>query len=304
MEFNVEEILENLTDGVYFVDTDRNITYWNKAAERITGFSATEVMGRPCSDDILIHVDEKGIELCKGLCPLAESISDGASRETEVYLHHKNGHRVPVMIRVAPLKDETGKIVGGVELFSDNTANKALRDKMSELEKLALVDNLTKLSNRAHIESELDARFKEMERYGLTFGVLFMDIDHFKKVNDTYGHNVGDDVLKTVAATLKTQARTFDLYGRWGGEEFLGIIRNVDPDALAVVAERCRALIEMTVIPVEEKSISVTVSIGAAMARHGDTLQSIVKRADRLMYECKTGGRNRVTLEDAAAGSE
>ncbi len=296
MDCNYENVFESLYDGVYFVDRDRTITYWNKAAERITGFSAEEVIGSRCMDNILIHIDGEGRSLCRGLCPLAAAMKDGQARQAEVYLHHKNGHRVPVSVRVAPLRDNDGNLLGGVELFSDNSSQKVMEEKIQELEKLALLDGLTGLSNRKHAEGELASLFQEKIRYGLDFGILFMDIDHFKNVNDTYGHAGGDAALKTISATFRASARSYDLVGRWGGEEFIGIIRNVDGRLLESIGERYRILVEKTRVEYPESPFSITISIGAALAIDGDTPETLLDRADELLYESKENGRNRVTI--------
>jgi PAS domain S-box-containing protein len=216
-------IIDNLYDGLYYVDLDRVIRYWNKGAERISGFTAREVVGTPCSDNILTHVDGKGNNLCLSLCPLAATINDKADREVEVYMHHKDGHRIPVSVRVSPLVDELGRVSGGVELFTDISAYKSIELRAKELEAMALMDKLTHLANRHCIENELLARFEEARRFGWMSGLLMMDIDHFKKFNDVYGHDVGDRVLKFVADTLVKNARPFDVIGRWGGEEFIGL---------------------------------------------------------------------------------
>jgi len=297
MEFDYKDFIENMHDGLYFVDTDRKIIYWNKSAENITGYKANEVTGFSCSDNILIHVDGKGNSLCLRKCPLAFTIEDGKTREAEVYLHHKDGHRVPVWVRVSPLLDTQGKIVGGAELFSDLSSREPIQLKIEELEKLAFLDNLTELANRRFIELELESRFAEMKRYGLSFGILMMDIDHFKTFNDTYGHDIGDLVLKTVAKTLKTNARPFDLFGRWGGEEFLGIIRNVDISVLKKIGNRCRILVENTHVLVENFNLNVTMSVGASLAEAEDTIHSLIKRADVFLYKSKERGRNCLTAE-------
>ena len=210
-------VIENLYDGLYFVDQKRTITYWNKAAEQISGFAASEVVGTSCADNILTHVDSDGNNLCTGRCPLAATIADGKPRETEVYMHHKAGHRIPVSVRISALTDKKGTIIGGVELFKDISNQTANELRIKELEKLALLDNLTQLANRNNIEREIQHRLEEKKRFNLPFGVLFMDIDHFKKFNDTYGHDVGDDVLRFVAKTFVANTRPFDLFGRWGG---------------------------------------------------------------------------------------
>jgi diguanylate cyclase (GGDEF)-like protein/PAS domain S-box-containing protein len=292
MSLNFEDLIENLHDAVYFVDKDRTITYWNKAAELLTGFTAEEVVGSRCLDHILNHVDANGKNLCKDGCPLLESIRTGALHEAEVFLHHKTGHRVPVRVRVTPLRDEDGNIVGAAEMFVDNSQAYVLQKRLGELQELALHDGLTKISNRNHLQSELEIRFHERNRYGLDFGVLFMDLDNFKQVNDTYGHAVGDQVLKMAATTLSSTARPFDLFGRWGGEEFLGIIRNVGLDSLVTIGERCRVLIEKSYIPVGDEFLNITVSIGATVPRAGDTMDSMLKRVDGLLYQSKNKGRN------------
>ena len=106
------KILDNLFDGVYFVDRDRVITYWNKGAEKITGYDAGQVMGRSCRDNILNHVTANGVQLCLTNCPLASTMEDGKQREAEVYLHHADGHRLPVTVRASPIYDEQGNIIG------------------------------------------------------------------------------------------------------------------------------------------------------------------------------------------------
>ncbi|MDO9068335.1 MAG: sensor domain-containing diguanylate cyclase [Deltaproteobacteria bacterium] len=291
-------IVDNLHDGLYFADLDRKILYWNKAAEKISGFAAEEVVGKPCSANILTHVDADGNQLCLGLCPLAASMADRQPREAEVYMHHKDGHRIPVSVRVSALTDDKDNVIGGIELFTDitNLSGNALRVK--ELEKLALLDRLTQLANRNYIEKEIQSRFEEKKRFNIPFGILFMDIDHFKNVNDSYGHDIGDEVLKFVSNTFVTNSRPFDSYGRWGGEEFIGIIRNVTCEGLEQIGNRLRLLVESSYILHENKQLHVTISIGATLVHDDDTIESLVKRADILLYKSKAAGRNRLTIEE------
>ncbi|MFH0785962.1 MAG: diguanylate cyclase [Pseudomonadota bacterium] len=289
-------IIENLHDGLYFVDTKRVITYWNKGAERISGFSSTEVVGKRCSDNILTHMDSEGNCLCHGHCPLKATIVDGQERESEIYLHHKDGHKVTVFVRTSALKDSQGNTIGGIELFSDISSILLNNARVQELEKLALLDNLTQLANRHYLERELHARFEEMKRFKVPFGILFIDIDHFKKFNDAHGHDMGDQVLKFVAATFVANSRPFDLYGRWGGEEFIGIIRNANPEELVIIGNRVRILVEHSYLVHTDKKLSVNISLGATMAREIDSIDSLTKRADTLLYKSKKLGRNRLTL--------
>lgn len=291
-----EKIIENLHDGLYLVDKDRVITYWNKAAEQISGFSASEVIGKSCSESILTHVDDEGNNLCTGGCPLAASIDDGKLRDAEVYLHHKRGHRIPVSVRVSPLTDKDGNIIGGIELFTDISNREANQLKVKELEKLALLDDLTQLANRRYLESEISNRIEEKKRINGTFGILFIDIDHFKQFNDTYGHDAGDKVISFVADTFTANSRPFDLYGRWGGEEFVGIIRNIDHHNLEMIGNKVRILVKSAYIKHDETTLQVTISVGATLVNETDTVESVIKRADELLYKSKASGRNCLTI--------
>lgn len=295
---NSYSTIMNLIDvGVYFVDRKRTITYWNKGAEIITGFKSEEVLGKCCSDNILTHVDSSGENLCVGICPLEMSIDDSQIREDEIFLHHKDGHRVPIKIKCCQLKNEEGVVIGGIEIFSDLSNKKADEFKVIELEKLAMLDRLTQIANRNYLDRELEGRMDEKNRYGTNFGVLFIDVDHFKSFNDTYGHDVGDKVLTYIAKTLTGNARPFDLFGRWGGEEFLGIIRNITLKELHRFANRLRLLVEKSYIHDPLGNLHVTISIGGTLAADTDTIKDILKRADTLLYKSKANGRNRVTTE-------
>lgn len=291
-----QRVVESLNDGLYIVDRDRKITYWNRAAERISGFNAKEVVGSSCSENILTHVDSEGKQLCLDGCPFEKTIHDRSPREAEVYLHHKDGHRVPVSVRVSVLTDAKGDVIGGIELFTDISNQNANALRIKELEKLALIDPLTQLSNRRHIEKVVQMRIEEKKRLKVPFGVFFIDIDNFKNINDAYGHDVGDRVLKYIARTFIVHSRPFDVYGRWGGEEFVGIIRNITVQDLDLFGNRLRMLIERSYISHKKKKLHVTVSIGATMVRDDDSAETVIKRADTLMYESKKAGRNLLTL--------
>lgn len=287
--------LDKLYDGVYYVDRNRKIKYWNKAAERLTGYKSSEIIDKRCSD-ILTHIDDKGVNLCKEQCPLTKTIVDGRAREADLYLLHKDGHRVPVSIRMAPIRDLSGQIAGAVQIFSDKSPVVTVRQKLEQCEKMALLDSLTNSPNRRYIKMNLNSRLDEMSRYSRTFGVLFIDIDHFKKVNDIHGHDVGDEILKMIAKTLLNNLRPFDVLGRWGGEEFTAIIANVNEQQLYSIANRFRLLVENSALHKGSDIIQVTISIGATFAQSNDTMDTLLKRADQLMYHSKLSGRNRVSM--------
>lgn len=294
------DLLDSMADGVYFVDQERRVTFWNKAAERLTGYAAEEVMGRSCSNNILRHVDEAGRHLCVNGCPLSATMENGQVGEMDVYLHHKYGHRVPVVVRASPMRGPHGDIVGAVEVFSSNVKNIDMLKELEALRRETLTDQLTGIGNRRFADITMKNLEASLTEHGVPFGVLFVDIDHFKKVNDTWGHHMGDQVLRMVAQTLSHGLRGLDVACRWGGEEFVLLVPNTDAAALAGLGERLRMLVENCWLDHGESRITATASFGGAVSRPGETAAATVGRADRQVYLSKESGRNCVHVEGAA----
>lgn len=166
---------------------------------------------------------------------------------------------------------------------------------LNDTKRMATTDALTGLNNRRQVSARLAEELERAERYGNPLGVIILDIDHFKSVNDTYGHNVGDDVLRKLASTLHESVRSIDLTARWGGEEFLVVLPETLTEDAMIVGERIRAAIE-AMPPFEDGPPRVTASLGLAISRPSDTTDSIVERADGALYEAKHGGRNRLLV--------
>ena len=289
-------IVDNMADGVYYVDTERTLTYWNLGAERISGYSAAQIVGRHCYDNILAHVDDQGRSLCHSLCPLAATMLDGEPREVSVWLRHVGGYRKPVRLRTAPVRDATGTIVGGVEVFSDASAVVQAVEDANRARRDALTDELTGLPNRRMFDAALSGRLENLGRYGWHFGLLIVDIDHFKNVNDQHGHATGDAVLEAVGATLQGAVRAGDVVARWGGEEFAVLVEASDDPGLRETAERIRVLVAQSEVRREGVSVVVRVSVGGALAATIDTPESLFARADGAMYAAKHSGRNRIEI--------
>jgi diguanylate cyclase (GGDEF)-like protein len=157
-------------------------------------------------------------------------------------------------------------------------------------------DQLTNLANRRYTEIFLDAKMQELNKLGIPFGIVFMDIDKFKDFNDTYGHDIGDAVLKMVSKTLSGTLRATDLVGRWGGEEFVAIFSGVDEKQLWNLSEKMRMLVENSTLEIDGKVLQVSISLGATVVVETSELESVVKRADTLMYASKEKGRNRTSI--------
>ncbi|SIN96737.1 sensor domain-containing diguanylate cyclase [Halodesulfovibrio marinisediminis] len=290
-----ENVLTALSDGLYVVDKKRKILFWSGAAEEITGYSFSEVLGKRCADNLLCHVDAEGRELCTKGCPLRATIRDGSVATTDVFLHHKQGHRVPVTVTASPLKDKKGDIVGAVETFSLVNTKNIFYSEFEKLRNNALIDKLTKVGNRRFGEITLENISNKSKK--TSYGILFVDIDRFKYVNDVWGHSVGDSVLQMVANSITSGLRDVDTVCRWGGEEFLVIVPSTTVQELTTIAERLRMLVEKSWLDHEGHLIEVTTSIGGGVVREGEQVDSVVHRADTQMYFCKNNGRNMVSIE-------
>ncbi|HEY3354304.1 MAG TPA: diguanylate cyclase [Polyangia bacterium] len=291
-----KQLLDDLVEGVCLVDSESRVTYWNRAAERLTGFAAAEVLGTRCCDQVLRHVDRQATPLPAGACPLAGTLADGAPRESATSLKRADGRRLPVLARVSPLLDAGGRRIGAVEVFSDNSQAESALTRVEELQRLALLDPVTEIGNRRFVEMQLTARFDSYRRYGWPFGVLFMDLDGFKSVNDEHGHGAGDLVLRGVARTLTAAVRSFDVVGRWGGDEFVAVVSNVTESQLGGIGRKLQRLVAALKVPLRSSaagshvSTLVTMSVGAALARADDTIDILLRRADERMYHGKNHG--------------
>jgi diguanylate cyclase (GGDEF)-like protein/PAS domain S-box-containing protein len=293
------KVADSISEGIYQLDAHRRIVFWNRSAERITGYTKAEALGMRCMDNLLRHVDGKGCELCEGGCPVSAAMKERRTREAEVFLHHKDGHRVQVSVKVIPLAGEDGAIDGAIEVFADRSDRAELLAELETLRKENLVDPLTGLGNRRFADISLDSALRSLDEEGAGFGVLMLDIDHFKRVNDDYGHPVGDRVLRMIGWTMANAIRRRDSAARWGGEEFLVIAPGADATVLSDMAERARTLVRRSWITVDGgRRVAATVSIGGAVARKGETKDALIARADERLYSCKRAGRDRVEVGD------
>lgn len=173
---------------------------------------------------------------------------------------------------------------------------RSIRQIVDKLEKVILLDGLTELPNRRFIERDLRSRLEELKRYKREFGVLFIDVDGFKRINEALGRKAGNKALVMIAGALTKSTRPFDMVGRAGGEKFLATIVNVDEKSLHKVAEKLRKAVETLEISSSPETVRVSVSIGGTLAQPGDTKTSIITRAYRFMRESKLRGRNCVTV--------
>ncbi len=274
--------------AIYTLTLDGIIEEWNQSLERYAGWQAEDVEGRPAS--IFFPLDDPARPDLAAL--LAEARRIG-SVENEGWRMRRDGARLWGNSVITALPDEAGAIRGFVVVSRDMTQRKRAEDDMKLL---ATVDPLTGAYNRRQGDALIAAEFSRHARSGITFAVLMLDVDHFKSVNDRFGHEAGDAVLCALVRECQATLRRIDAVARWGGEEFLLLLPGTDANQALIIAERLRAAIEAGSIPNRTGApIGVTVSIGVA-ALGDETPADLIRRADAALYAAKTAGRNRVVL--------
>lgn len=291
-------LFQSMFDGVCQVDQNARVLAWNAGAERITGFAAKQIVGTSYAHNEIWHIRENGQVMKADEMPLLLTLRDGIRRESLTFIKHADGFQVSILSHTLPATGNAGETVGAIEIFNDNKVVIAAFQQNQRVEQTILIDALTGIGNRPHIEGKIRFAIEDCKACHIPFGILFIDIDHFKQFNDTHGHLVGDKVLRFVAKTIRQNLRTSDSCGRWGGEEFVALVQNVNREGLKTVAEKIRLLIEQSVVEENERNLKVTISIGATAFRLEDSLQGLLERADGLLYQSKQGGRNRVTTDE------
>lgn len=292
----IESLISHLYEGAYIVDPNRRITFWNNSSERISGFSASEVINNHCYNNMLQHVDANGRALCFGGCPLHRTLQTGEIVEAKVFMKHKSGYRIPIIVKTIPILDNN-TIIGAIEFFSEENFIKDINLENQKLKDELMKDSLTQIFNRRYFDFFISKIMDESLIFGTKFGVLVLDIDLFKNVNDAHGHLIGDEVLKVTAKSLEANIRKTDLISRWGGEEFIGIFRVESISELETLAEKLRIVVEQSSYINNTVNIRVTISVGGTLFVNTDNVHSLVLRADNNMYEAKKLGRNRVVVK-------
>ena len=175
-----------------------------------------------------------------------------------------------------------------------------LSQALERISHLATHDELTGLVNRRHMTELIAVERQRCERAGRPLVLAILDLDHFKSINDSEGHAVGDQVLQAFARTVQATVRNTDMLARWGGEEFVLMLYDSDAASTLGLLERVRAKVQAMELPFDGRSVRVTVSMGVALSRPGEPLERLLERADVALYEAKSQGRNRVVLQDEA----
>lgn len=292
----LNSVLHQVQDAVVWLDKTRKVVFWNKAAEQATGREAAGVLGVPCGSLPVLFVDPGGVDICRDKCPVAMTLQDGVARSLDVYLQHKEGFRTPAALKIIPVFNDAGEVLGAVETFSGTAPKVTLPLILAELEKMGLVDQETGVPSKQYLDMTLATRLQEFQQYGLAFGLIYVDIDNYGKVLEKHGRFNASKIVRTVARTLHKNIRFFDIVGRWSTEEFLVVLLNIDEGRLDIVANKLRLLVAESYITTETGMLNATVSMGASLVLRYDTVESLVKRSEQLMMHSKWLGKNRVSM--------
>lgn len=258
--------IRNVNDSVFITDLKNRITFVNDAFCRTYGYREDEVIGM--NGSALGEIDGEG----------------------EFFHKRKDGFELPVVLTVSTIKDESGDDRAIVRVAHNITERKIMED---ELKTLATTDRLTQAFNRLKFEEIFLKEKERATRYGQPLSMIMFDIDNFKQINDTHGHVIGDNILKSIADTVMKSIRKLEYFIRWGGEEFMILASGADVKTTGALAERIRKIIQDYRF---DKAGRVTISLGVTQFRPDDTEDTFIKRADGALYKAKTGGKNRMEI--------
>jgi diguanylate cyclase (GGDEF)-like protein/PAS domain S-box-containing protein len=287
------KLLENMYDAVVFIDAGGQIVLWNRGAERLTGIAGSSIRQRAWQPAILKMADEKGRTIAEADCPVHCAIRSGVQSLRRLTVCGRTGRPVAVDSHTIPVMAADGTTLGAILLFHDASSESSLEQRCENLYEKSTKDPLTQVANRAEFDRVHEMFIAAHQQQQVPCSLLMCDLDRFKSVNDTYGHQAGDEAIKSLANLLKNSCRPGDLVARYGGEEFVMLCADCDNAAAARRAEQIRkALAEMPQSFMGGKSI--TVSFGVTEIQPGDTPETMLRRADRALLTAKSRGRNTV----------
>jgi len=290
-------LAENSHDVIWTIDLQSGrFTYVSPSVQRLLGYTVAEVLAQPIEESLTPESALRMREAMQDkLARFAAGERGNLTTVSEVEQRRRDGHVVHTEVVTTYLLDDAGKPVSILGVSRDVTERKKAE---RELDKLAQIDELTGLANRRHFMLLAEQELSRMVRYGGVLSVLMMDIDHFKQVNDTYGHHTGDLVLRELGRLCRETLRDVDSVGRIGGEEFAVMLPQTNGTRALEVAERLRQVIERAEVPLERGlPLHFTLSIGVTtMSDVNANIDSLLDQADKALYRAKRGGRNRVCV--------
>jgi diguanylate cyclase len=292
------QIVETVNFGLIILNTELQVTYWNHWMARHSGIDATQIIGMSLFDFFPEMNNPRFLRNCNAV------LSFGNFSFFSQKLHHFLFPFKPVgsfqssmfehmqqNCTMGPIRDDDNQVSGIFLIVQDVTELASYEQKLVEMN---VKDGLTGIFNRRYFQTRLNEEYQRHKRYDTKLSLIMFDIDFFKKVNDTHGHQCGDAVLQTVASKTTSIIRQTDCLARYGGEEFCCLLPQTELTDAVTLAERLRQLIEKQVIVYQEKNVNVTISLGVSDLKPEDSAEAFLKKADQALYQAKNSGRNRV----------
>ncbi len=313
------QAFEALPVGVWIMDRDGKIVHGNSAGLKI--WAGARYVGPEQFGEYKGWWLDTGEPIAAEDWAAARAIRDGeTSIDEEIRIQCFDGSSKIILNSAIPLRDANGAISGAIivnqdisvrkqieeQLLQANAAidamNRELKQALEREQQRARTDPLTGLYNRRHFFELGEQLFEVARRYRTPLSVLMFDLDRFKRINDNYGHQVGDAILERIAAIARRHVRSADVLARYGGEEFVVVLPNANATEARAAAEHLRKQVEACHDYIEDKALTVTISIGVAeMLPQGDTLERLIQRADEALYDAKNAGRNCTRVYSAKA---
>src|SRR5262245_2260268 len=288
-----KKLIDNMHDGVVFVDSQSTILLWNTGVERLTGVSSAAACGRTLLPNLMDMCNGREQRIANDDCPIAHAIATGVQWLGRISVMGRQGRHVAVDLHAIPVRSHDGAIHGATVLLHDVSSETSLEEKCQALHAQVAKDPMTQVANRAEFDRMLNNFVAAHQESNLPCSLIMSDLDHFKAINDTHGHQAGDTAIITFASLLKTMCRSGDLVARYGGEEFAILCADCTNAAAARKAESIRkALSEVKHVTLGNESF--TASFGVTELQTGDTPETMLRRADRALLMAKDQGRNQV----------
>jgi len=298
MKSEYTQIFETIDIGLIILDRDMLVTGWNRWMEHHSGISSRNIVGKSILDVYPTLRESKYTRLFKSVL----SFGNYALFSQKLHKHliplnnpHESAEQMPLMPQnctANPVRNEKGDITGLFITVYDVTDYVTYEQKLLDMTKL---DPLTRLYNRSHLEKRFSEELERARRHGNIFSVIMIDIDFFKKINDSYGHLCGDQTLRQLAKMLQQMVRAMDIVSRYGGEEFCCVLPETRAENALVLAERLRSAVEASDILYGDEKFRITISLGIAeYSPERTTREELVGAADAALYRAKHEGRNRV----------
>jgi diguanylate cyclase (GGDEF)-like protein len=298
------EVLEHLPTAVYFVDAEEKIRFWNDGAEKITGYLRQDVVGRFCRENILStrtpgvvehsapaqplpaeqalpHAGDTATPVSPS--PFLKALRDGHVSEAEMFLHHHDGHRIPVRLRAIPIRDDNGTVIGVVETFDASIGNTDWDRRLNRLSRYGALDEPTGVLSASVMQTQLQKGLEMFEKHRLPLSILLVEIKQFEQLINKFGPLVVSAALRATAQTIESFIRPSDFIGRWDEYRLLVILTECSPFELPAVINKLKTRAGPIELRWWGDYMALALSLGGASAQHGDTPEPLLARAAKLL---------------------